>query len=208
MRRQRTLSHQCGAADAPELGLTRELRLGEDAHVDDVPAPHAVHPALRAGRELRALHAHDALAAVHARRVPARGALLLRGALEHGVDAALEPAHEAQRERLPERGVRDDAGALEEARGAHALGAVDDLRRKDEVAGRELLLERADGGEREYGPDAERFERCDVGLRRHGGRRDSVSHAVASEEGDFGARREGTDRYRRAREAPGLEATD
>jgi len=45
----------------PELSLSRQLGFRENAHVDEVSTPLAIHDALRAGRELRALHAHNSL---------------------------------------------------------------------------------------------------------------------------------------------------
>ena len=189
-----------------QLRLARKLRLGEDAHVDDVPAPLAVHPALRARGELRALHAHDRLPRVQPRLRRAPQIDLARGGLDDLARARLEPRDELAGEGVAERGMRDDGRALEEARGAHALGAVDDLVGEDEVARGELLAEGADGGEGEDGADAERFEGGDVRARGHGGGRDRVADAVPREEGDLGARGEGADGDGRAGVAPRLGA--
>ena len=148
----------------PKFSLTSELRLGQDAHVDDVATPLAVHLALSSGRELRALHAHDGLARVELRLHAARDVVLaLSGSLHDLAYACLEPVDELVGERIPEHGVRDDAGALEETGGTHALRAINDLVRKDEVARGELLAEGSYSGECENRADTEGLESCDIG---------------------------------------------
>ena len=86
----------------------------------------------------------------------------LRAAVERGAQARLEPRAELRAERVAERGVRDDARALEEGRRAHALRAVERLVGQREVARGDLLAQRADGGEREHRAHAERLQRGDV----------------------------------------------
>ena len=129
--------------------------------------------------ELWTLHAHYTL--VRDELHPA--ALGRQGAR----DGALEPLHQPAAERIAKSGVRDDGRALEEARGAHALGAIDDLRRQRERAWRDVLAEGADGAECEEGPDAEGFEGCYVRAGGDGRRAEGVSLSVTSEEGDSGA---------------------
>ncbi len=84
----------------------------------------------RACRELRSLNAHNTRLRVE-----------LRAAVERGAQARLEPRAELGAERVAERGVRDDARALEEGRRAHALRAVDRLAREREVARRDLFAQ-------------------------------------------------------------------
>lgn len=81
--------------------------------------------------------------------------------------------------------VPDDA-SLEESPRPHALGAIDDLIRDDEIARSDLLLQAADGGEGDDGADAERAEGGDVGARGDFVRGELVVEAVAGEEGDGG----------------------
>lgn len=164
---------------APELSLPRELRLWQDTHVDDVATPRAVHLALRTSRELRALHADDAFVLVELRA----GAV----SSEDVRDALLEPVDEAIAERVAEGCMGDDGGAFEEASGAHALGAVYDLHREDEVTRGNLLAQRADGGEGEDGAHAEGLQGGDVSLSGHGGWVDGVAGAMAGKEGDLSA---------------------
>jgi hypothetical protein len=53
--------------------------------------------------------------------------------------------------------------AVEEGEGAHALGAIDDLVRHDEVAGPNVLLQRADGAEGDDAAHAQRAQGGEVG---------------------------------------------
>lgn len=85
--------------------------------------------------------------------------------------------------------MRDDGGVLEERRRSDSLGAIDDLRRDNKRARRDFLAKRADGGESDYGADAERFESGDVGATWDVGGVDKVSDPMSGEEGDAGARR-------------------
>ena len=88
--------------------------------------------------------------------------------------------------------MRDDA-PVEEARWAHSLGAVDDLRREHDVPGADLLAEGADGAEREDRAHAEVFERGDVGADGDSRGGVCVVFAVARDEGDAFAGGEGAD---------------
>jgi hypothetical protein len=108
-------------------------------------------------------------------------------------------------ERIAKRNVPNNA-SLEECKRSDALGAVNDLVRDDEVAGLDLLLQAADGGEGDDGADADGAEGGDVGAGGDLVRRDLVVCAVAAEEGD----RDGLlavlvvqDRDRGRRRAPG-----
>ena len=95
-----------------------------------------------------------------------------------------------------------DNPALEESERAHALGAIDDLVWDHEVAGLDLLLQRADGGEGNDAADAERAESRDIGAVGDFVGREGVVGAVAGEEGDGGVL-VGEDRDGRGRCAPG-----
>lgn len=125
--------------------------------------------------------------------------------LQRNLHALLQEAHELVRKRVAELRVRDDGEAVEEARGAHALRAVDDLRREDEVARPDLLAQGADCREGDDEPDAERLERGDVGARRDRGGRDGVADAVSGDEGDMCSSCTLGDGDGRARFAPGLQ---
>ena len=116
----------------------------------------------------------------------------------------LQPLHQPSRERIPKRRVRNDARALEEARGPHPLRAVDDLRGQREVARGDLLAQRADRAEGDDGAYAEGLERCDARARGDGGGGEGVVLAVPGEEGDFSAGGERGDCYGGGGEAPGL----
>lgn len=95
-----------------------------------------------------------------------------------------------------------DNPALEECERADALGAIDDLVRDDEVAGLDLLLQRADSREGNDAADAEGAEGGDVGAVGDFVRGEGVVGAVAGEEGDGGVL-VGEDRDGRGRCAPG-----
>jgi len=100
--------------------------------------------------------------------------------------------------------MRDDAGVLEERRRPDSLGAVDYLRRDNERSWRDFLTKRADGGEGDYGADAERFESGDVSAAWDIRRVDEVPNPMSGEEGNTGARGKASDGDWRARESPGL----
>ena len=70
------------------------------------------------------------------------------------LDGVFEPPNEPTAKRIAERSVRDDGRAFEEARGAHALRAIDDLRRQRERAGRDVLAQGADRAEGDDGAHA------------------------------------------------------
>lgn len=130
-----------------------------------------IHVTLGSGGELRTFHAHDALI-----RDELHAAALVR---QSAGDGALEPPYEPPTERIAESGVRDNGRALEEARGAHALRAIDDLRWKRERARRDILAQGADGAESEEGAHAERFERGYVRTGGDGRRAEGVSLSVS-----------------------------
>jgi hypothetical protein len=104
------------------------------------------------------------------------------------------------------KGVRkpdvSDNPALEERERADALGAIDNLVGNDKVAGLDLLLQRADGGEGNDTADTEGAEGCDVGAVGDFVGSERVVGAVAGEEGDGGVL-VGEDRDGRGRGAPG-----
>jgi len=132
---------------APELSLSRQLGLGKDTHINEIPTPLTIHIALRPSRELRALHTHNSLISEE----PDASSLQI----QRPPHPLLQPLDELVAERIPKHGVRDDRGVLEERRRPDALGAIDDLRRDDERSWRDFLAKRADGGEGDYGADAE-----------------------------------------------------
>ena len=107
--------------------------------------------------------------------------------LEHLAHGLLEPLDERVAERVTEPRVRDDGGAIEEARGANTLRAVDDLRREHEVAGLDLLAEGPYRGEREDRAHAEGLECRDVCADWNRGWGDRVAVTVPCEEGDLSA---------------------
>lgn len=76
-----------------------------------------------------------------------------------------------------------DHASLEKCEGSHALGAVDDLVRHNEVAGPYLFLQRSDGREGNDSPYANVSQRGDVGAVLHLMRGVFVVEAVAGEEG-------------------------
>lgn len=125
--------------------------------------------------------------------------------VERYLHPLLQEAHELVRKGVAELRVRDDGEAVEEARGAHALRAVDDLRREHEVARADFLAQGPDCREGDDEPDAERLERGDVGARRDRGRRDGVANAVSGDEGDVGPPCTLGDGDGRAGFAPGLQ---
>lgn len=129
--------------------------------------------------ELWAFHAHDALF-----RDELHTTAFFRECLG---DRALEPPHEPTAERIAKSGVRDDGRVFKETRGAHALRAIDDLRRQRERARRNILAQGADGAESEEGAHAEGFERGYVRAGRDGRRAEGVSLSVSGQESDLGA---------------------
>ena len=84
---------------------------------------------------------------------------------------------------VAEGNVADNA-TLEECEGADTLGAVDDLVWNDKVAGLDLLLQTADGGESNDCADTDGAESGNVGARRDLMRGDLVVSTVTTEEGD------------------------
>lgn len=95
-----------------------------------------------------------------------------------------------------------DNPALEECERADALGAIDDLVGDDKVAGLDLLLQRADGGEGNDAANTEGAEGRDVGAVGDFVGSERVVGAVAGEEGDSGVL-VGEDRDGGRRGAPG-----
>jgi hypothetical protein len=93
--------------------------------------------------ELWAFHAHDAFTCddLHT-------AAFFR---ERVGDGTFEPLYESTAEGIAESCVRDDGRVFKEARGAHALCAIDYLRRQRERAWRDILAQGADGAESEEG---------------------------------------------------------
>lgn len=104
-------------------------------------------------------------------------------------------------ERVRKTDVSDNP-ALEESERTNALGAIDDLVWDHEVAGLDLLLQRADGREGNDAADAEGAESGDVGAVRDFVGGEGVVGAVAGEEGDGGVL-VGEDRDGGGRCAPG-----
>lgn len=155
-----------------QLGLARELGLGQGRHVDHAAAPGAVHVGLGAGGELGALHAYDGPSVVQSRSLAL-----------HGAGAGLDNGGQLGVEGVGEANVADEA-LLEECEGAHALCAVDDLVGDDKVHGLDMLLEGADGTEGDDAAHADVPQGGDVGARGHLMGRELVVGAVAREEGD------------------------
>lgn len=83
--------------------------------------------------------------------------------------------------------MSDDGRAFEEARGAHALGAVDDLRRQCERAWWDILAEGADGAECKEGAHTEGFECRYVRTGGYRRRAECMPLSVTGEESDSGA---------------------
>src|SRR4029077_21075621 len=129
-----------------DLGLPAQARLGPVRHADDVGAPGPVEPRLRAGRELRPLHAHVRSTAAHL-QPPAAPRLL-------------EDAGQRRADRIREARVRDDSVAEEGV--PPVPGAVDELIRNDGMTRRELLAEAPAGRRGEDGVTAEDLESADV----------------------------------------------
>ena len=129
--------------------------------------------------ELWAFHAHDALA-----RDELHTAALFR---ERVSDGAFEPLYEPTAERIAESGMRYDGRAFEEARGAHALRAIYDLRWQRKRARRDILAQGANGAKSEEGAHAQGFERGYVRAGGNGRWAEGVSLSVPGEEGDSGA---------------------
>lgn len=182
--------------DLPKLRLPSKFGFGEDAHVDDVRAPRAIHLALCSRRELRALHADDAFVCVHLGAVPV--------GREDSLYALLEPADELVAERVPERGMGDDSGTLEKACRTDTLGAIDDLTGEDKVSGCDFLAERSYGREGQDRAHTQRLQSSDIRARGNGGWIDSVPNAVTSEKSDLGTRRQSADRDGGTGKSPGL----
>lgn len=74
--------------------------------------------------------------------------------------------------------------ALEKGKRPHALGAIDDLIRHNKVPRLDLLLQTADRGKRNDGPDTQTPQGGDVGAIRHLVRRKLVVETMARDEGD------------------------
>lgn len=77
-----------------------------------------------------------------------------------------------------------DNAALEESPWAHALGTVNDLVGDHEVAGLDLLLQTADGGEGDDGANTDGAEGSDVGTGRNLVGSDLVVGTVTAQESD------------------------
>ena len=99
------------------------------------------------------------------------------------VAAGADNLRNALVEGIAERNVGDGT-SLEEGERADALGAVDDLVGDHEVAGLDLLLQTADGGEGNDGADANGAEGGDVRAGGHLMGRDLVVLAMTAQEGD------------------------
>lgn len=154
------------------LGLARQLGLGQGRHVDDRAAPRAVKIGFCACGELWPFHANEQT------RIVQTDALALQR-----VATAANNLGQARVKGIAEADVAHHA-ALEEGEGPDALCAVDDLVGHDEVAGLYFLLQRADGGEGDDGAHANAPQCSNVGaiLDFMGGK--LVVQAVAREEGN------------------------
>ncbi len=157
-----------GDGRVANLRLARELRLRHVGHADDRIAELLVGEALRERGELRPFHAHI-------------------GAVAHGADAFRfrgggEMDAQARRDRMRHRHVRD--AALAEERALPPVRAVDELVDQHEGAGRQLLLERAAGGERDQVGHAGALEHVDVGAVIDVGGREPMPLVVARQEHD------------------------
>ncbi len=160
----------------PDLGLPRELRFRQHAHVDQVSSPLTIHVTLSPRGKLWSFHAHDALV-----RDELHSAAL---GSQRMSDGALKPFYEPTAEWITESGVSDDGRAFKETRGAYALGAVDDLRRQCEHAWLDILAEGAYGAECEEGAHAKGFERRYVRAGGDGRGAECMSLSVTSDESD------------------------
>ncbi len=124
---------------------------------------------------------------------------------QRNLHLALQKFQQPPAKRIPKRRMRDHARALEEARGPHALRAIDDLVREDKVAWLDFLAEGADGGEGDDGTDAEGLEGGDVRAGGDAGGCDGVARPVPREKGDEGAAGQLGDCNWRARQSPWLQ---
>src|SRR5262249_30946472 len=156
--------------DGPEtyLRLARELRLLEIGHADHVGSPGAVKPRLRARGELRPLHAEIRPALMDA------GALLARRARKRRAKLGANGIGETY--------VCDDAAA--EKRAWPLRRAVDELIGDDDVARRDLLLQTADGADRDNALDTELFHREDIGAEVDFGGQRNVAAAMPGQKND------------------------
>ena len=153
-----------------ELGLARELRLLQVRHADHVRAPAPVELRLGARRELRPFHADVRAARVH------RGAARARAASRRArARAAGRPDRRTARARRC-RGRRR-CSRLPAAR------AVDELVGHDDVPGRDLLAQAADGADRQHAT-RRRASSAPQMLARNGSsrRQEAVAAAVARQE--------------------------
>ena len=155
-----------GDGRVANLGFARELGLRHVGHADHRIAELLVGQAFGQRGELRPLHADIGAAAHH------RDALGLRRRGE--MDA------QPRRHRMRHRDMRD--AALAEERTLALVGAVDELVDQHEGAGRQLLLERAAGRERDQVGDAGALEHVDIGAVVDVGGRQPVALVVARQE--------------------------
>ena len=116
-----------------QLGLARELGLGHRRHADDVAAPGAIEIGFGERRELRPLHGEIGAALVE-------GNFLFARRLGQGIG-------ELRAHRVRHRDMRDEA--LAEETFLAREGAVDELVRQHEGAGRQILLRKEPQAETE-----------------------------------------------------------
>ncbi|OQB53565.1 MAG: hypothetical protein BWX98_02406 [Candidatus Aminicenantes bacterium ADurb.Bin147] len=153
-----------------DLGLAEELGLGGRGHPDQIAPPDLMHLRFRPGRKRRPLHADVSRPQVGA------------DAETDGDDVAMPGQLGANR-----LGQRDMGDAAPAEKGAIALRLVDELVGEDDVAGADLLPERADGVDRDQPLDPEHLEAVHVGPVVDLGRAEAVTPAVTAEESHLAA---------------------
>ena len=130
-----------------QLGLARELGFRHRGHADHAAVPGAIEKAFRAGGELRPFHADIGAA--------------------FGMIDALFPRRQGQgagqtrADRMRHGKMRDKAGT--EKTLLPRKGAVDELVRHHEGAGRQFRAQRAAGRDRDHVGDAHPFQGIDIG---------------------------------------------
>ena len=169
-----------------QLGLAGELGFGHRRHADHRAAPAAIEIGFGERRELRTFHGEIGAAG-------GAGDAFLGRRLGQGAD-------EPRADRMGERDVRHEAVA--EKAFVARMRPVDELVGEDEMAGRQLLAERAAGRDRDHVGDARPLQRVDIGAVIDRGRRMDMAAPMTRQENEIDAR-EPAEQKRVRRFAPG-----